>query len=785
MHQTLAKWTLAVTAAALVGVLASPAIAAAQVTDDQVQAAIDRGVAALLAAQTDKGWWSPEGTLPLYGNNYIGANEVTAMLALAYADVSMNNPKMEKGFKALLELPLLHTYTRALRIMVLAKLMPKLRREQADGARAFIRLDAKFLVDTQRPNGAWGYPRYVKDSKPPQIDAKDTWCDFSNTQIAILGLSEAVRSSIEIPEIVFKRTQDLYLKEQFEDGGWDYLHEFGGRNKHRDNPYGSMTAAAVASLFLTRDILYPSLGCPCRGDRSSGRVPRVDEAIDHGLDWLARHFSAKEHPSVYPDGAAKLANWLFYWLYSCERAGLASGIKYFGTHDWYAEGAAYIIRKQGRTGDWGANNLTCWAICFLAKGRAPILFNKLKFRGEWSNHPRDMANLVGYVSKLKEQPLQWQIVNLEVPVDEWHDAPILYITAESPLDFSEEEKAKLRRFTDNGGTILFEASCGHRAAKMSWERILKEVWPEFELEIISREHPIWTADQKITGRLPNLLGMQDGMRTFMFVSWQDMSCAWQRMSVTQNVPLFDLGGNLYVYSTDRRPLRARLATKRLVSRDSYVAAKLSPGGRPELTVARVKHGGDWYVGQNYRLLARLGTAVSASARLKLQVREAMPPVELASTGAQVAWLVGRKDVRLPAAEVAGLRKFMADGGLLVAESAMGDRRFDASFRELAGQLGLRVLRLSKDSPLLTGGLGSATGFSIDTVKFQFALRAERVGKNEPELYGLYLDDRMVGVYSPFDLLYCQTGQDAFDCRGYEAEDALAILTNILLWASAL
>ena len=762
----------------LVGLLS--ASLAAQVTDEQIVTSIERGVQHLLDTQTDQGLWSPDAETRIYSHSYVGPNEVCAMLALAYAGVSMNEPKMQKGFDALLKLEMRHTYVCALRIMVISKLLPKLRREQAARARQVMKTDAAFLVDTQRDNGAWGYPRYEADSDPPKIIRADTWWDFSNTQIAILGLSEASKAGLEIPAAVYKKTQDLYLKEQFEDGGWDYGHEFGSRNAHRDSPYGSMSAAAVASLFLTRDLLYPGIGCPCRSGRSSGRVPAVDRAIDKGLGWLAKYFSAKEHPAVVPGGSAKLKGWLFYWLYSCERAGLASGIKYFGTHDWYAEGAQVIVRMQRSGGGWVKNNLTCWAICFLVKGRAPILFNKLQFDGEWNNHPRDMANLVKYVSKQKEQPLQWQIINFLAPVEEWHDAPILYITAESKLEFSAEEKAKLREFTDTGGTILFEASCGNKAAKDSWDRILKELWPEFELKRLSKEHALWTADQKIRGRLPILFGMSDGVRTFMIVSWHDMSCAWHRLSVIKRPILFDLGGNFYVYATDRRALRARLADKRVMNRTNYTAATIRTGSHAAVTAVRVKHKGDWYTGQSYSLVKRLASALAEWSEIKVSVGEAAAPSALKPAAGQMAWLTGRQGVGLADDEAEALKTYLTSGGFLLAEATMGDRRFDAEFRALAGRMGLKMRPVDKTDPLITGQLGDASGFNIGTVKFKFALRAARIGKLEPELYRLLLGDRLVGIYSPFDLSYCQTGMDAFDCRGYEAEDARAVLTNILL-----
>ena len=748
--------------------------ASAQVTDERVTAAVDRAVAALLKAQTDKGWWSQWG---IWSRNhkYAGGAEVYAMLALAYADVPLSDEKMKKGFDALLEFKMGHTYVAAARIMVIAKLMPRLGRELSERARAVMKLDVAFLLKTQLPIGGWGYPNYDYFTEPRPENRPDAW-DFSNTQMAVLGLSEAMRAGEEIPREPLERVQKLYLDLQNDDGGWNY-----GVRGEGGPSYGSMSAAAVASLFITRDALYPGVGCPCRSGSSRGKVVAVDAAIDKGLAWLGKNFT----PSYY-DPAKKGEDWTLYWLYAAERTGLASGMKYFGGHDWYAEGGDWILKQQNsRTGVWGGMHtyLDCYAICFLVKGRAPILMNKLQFKGQWNNHARDLANLVRVLEKRKEQALQWQIVTAESPVAGWHDSPILYITAESALALSPDERRKLRTFTDGGGTILFEASCGNPAAKRSWEQICREVWPEFELKIVDKEHPLWSADQRIMSRMSPLFGMTDGLRTFLFVSWQDISCAWNTLSVVRDEVLFDLGGNLYAYATDRRPIRSRLAVKRNSGGTGYAEAKPSVTKAVPLAIARLKHGGDWYVGKNYSLEARTAADLSAAVPgLKIAAAEAVAAADLRADPGAVAWLTGRQNVALAEADLAAIKSFLTGGGFLLAEAAMGDPRFDAAFRTAAGQLGLQMTPVGKDDPILTGRFEGATGYAIGNVAFTFALRSQRIGKPQPELYRLSLGGKLVGLYSPLDLTFSQTGIDAFDCRGYESEDARALLANVLLTA---
>ena len=94
--------------------------------------------------------------------------------------------------------------------------------------------------------------------------------------------------------------------------------------------------------------------------------------------------------------------WKHYFLYGLERAGRLAGIRFFGQHDWYRLGAEELVHTQ--TGSAGSGRgltetpvvATSFALLFLAKGRAPVLVNKLRHgpRGDWNHDPDDVRNLV-------------------------------------------------------------------------------------------------------------------------------------------------------------------------------------------------------------------------------------------------------------------------------------------------------------------------------------------------------------------------------------------------------
>src|SRR4029077_13047712 len=132
----------------------------------------------------------------------------------------------------------------------------------------------------------------------------------------------------------------------------------------------TMTVAGAASLLVCRLHLYPGAHDPDEV-RAAGRKPRgkkfgvllpatadddetpertekvetnfrpttrlsaIDKSIGRAREWLADHFT------VEPD-----TPWKLYYLYGLERLAALAAIKEIDGHDWYAEGAAYLVSTQ-------------------------------------------------------------------------------------------------------------------------------------------------------------------------------------------------------------------------------------------------------------------------------------------------------------------------------------------------------------------------------------------------------------------------------------------------------
>jgi hypothetical protein len=121
---------------------------------------------------------------------------------------------------------------------------------------------------------------------------------------------------------------------------------------------GSMTTAGIAGLVTCREALATSRRFPGRDRR------KVREALRDALAWLQEHFTVQGNPGR-EDGAHHL-----YYLYGLERAGMLTGRRFIGTHDWYREGADHLLAlEQGR--GWGNHVGQSFAILFLKRATRP------------------------------------------------------------------------------------------------------------------------------------------------------------------------------------------------------------------------------------------------------------------------------------------------------------------------------------------------------------------------------------------------------------------------------
>jgi hypothetical protein len=288
-----------------------------------------------------------------------------ALLALHRAGYPDSHPLKGELLGQVRGRPVESTYIAALQAMALAEIDPAAHQDR-------IRLCAQALCDSQCANGQWDYavkPALPDVSMTGRIRRRAEGPksgDNSVTAYAVLGLHAAARSGVDLDPVVIARARAWWLSCQNADGGWGYneagnlLANDADKTVYTTNAsYGSATAAAVAALVALREL---------RNDEA-----RSDAAILNGVTWLGANFAADHTPRKAP-GFLPL-----HWLSMAGRAGQLLATEHFGTHDWYAEGADFLLRTQHPSGEWTAEQGefmraekmdvldTCLAILFLKR----------------------------------------------------------------------------------------------------------------------------------------------------------------------------------------------------------------------------------------------------------------------------------------------------------------------------------------------------------------------------------------------------------------------------------
>lgn len=743
----------------LVVAVLSPAGHAA--TPEQVDTALRKGVAYLYKAQNKDGNWEqaqqrdPKGGTPSLTAGQWGGQTAIATYALLAAGENPQHPQLKRAIEFLKQADIIGVYALGMRAQVWA-LIPM----DASVRAAAIR-DANLIAAATKTEGnARGFYDYIAGAKGGRYD-------HSVSQYGVLGMWALSQAGIEIPLSYWQGVDEAWKRDQGPTGGWLY----GPGKPDATSATPSMTAAGVASLFITQDYLSMAMGAQTKGNM-------VNPAIDAGLKWLS-------NPFIKPTGM-----WL-YTMYGIERIGVASGYKYFGANNWYELGSEWVTKAQRPDGSWhdwgGQISGTSFAILFLTRGRAPVVMNKLEYsivdrgkepvEGNWNQRPRDVANVVRWIGRQLERDLNWQIVNLKVPVDELHDSQILYISGDQNLLLSDEGKAKLKQFVQQGGIILGSAEGRGRAFARSFQTLGEELFG-YKFRVLPEEHPIYNEQfpRRNWRNKPVVQGMSNGARELMIlIPDADPGRWWQTNLIGSHEEVWQLMANLFLYSVDRQNLRFKGQTY-IVSLDEKVKAP------KKQTIYRVKYNGNWDPEPGGWV--RLNAVMHNAKLMDLDVK----PVEIGKDAlgdGKVVHLTGTDKVTFTSAQRDVIKKFVESGGTLVIDATGGQPAFAQSIElELDAIFGTELTKQLKSPLPESDAIYSAGGTKLDDIRYRGYARRTLLGNlRAGRLRGIKIDGRTAVIYSQEDLSVGLVGQPVDGVIGYEPDTATALMRNILMYAT--
>ena len=744
--------------------LVSPARAA---TAKQVDDALEKGKAYLYGLQKQGNWevsqtapaGAAAGTPPenrsVTGGQWTGQTAL-AVYALLSAGEKPQNPKLAPAIEFLKKNPAIGVYALGLRMQVWLRL------PRTPDVLAAARRDAGVLLNSVKADGD-GRGMYDYTARKAGVAYS-----HSRAQYGVLGMWAAEQMGIDVPAQYWAVVEQAWVSHQESDGGWGYTK--GGSIPETPG----MTAVGVASLFITQDYTRTAEGLACRGNLTN-------PSIDRGLKWMADHMDKVATDERYDRAFPYIT------LYAVERIGVAAGLKYLGGVDWYQKGAGFLLGKQAKAGSWGGDQSalvdTSFAMLFLARGRAPIAFNKLDFaKGQtgptapaWNQRPREVANAARWIGQQVEQDLSWQVVPPTAPLSDLADAPILYLAGSKPPVFDDKEKANLRAYVEAGGMIVGNADCGNAAFSTGFRKLAAELFPTYEMRELPETHPLYhgnypRAKWKVK---PSVQGASNGVRELMLlVPSADPARQWQSRVVEGKESVWQFAGALFLYVSEGKDLRYR-GENHLVNVDPKVKATRA------ITVSRLEHSTT-----NWDPEPGAWRRMAAVANNKFRVAVTVKPTKIDAgvlPAGGLAHLTGTAKFTFTPAQRAELKRYVEAGGTLLVDAAGGSAAFASAVEAELPQVfpGTSLALLPDDSPVYKAG-----GDRADPFRFRPTAMKALAGKSKSaRLQGIEVKGRVAVIYSREDLTGGMVGQSVDGIVGYDPESATDLVGSILAYVA--
>ncbi len=759
--------------------------ATAQVDSASVQRAIDRGVTYLRKSQSPRGGWEE------YTNQSCGASSMCT-LALLNAGVSRDDPDVVRAMRYLRGIEPKLTYSVSLQTLVFCQF-------GAAGDLPRIRRNVERLVSEQNKqsavrqlSGSWGYGGDIGQGDP------------SNTQFALLALGAAQDRGIEVESEVFQRSIEYWRSRQKDHGGWGY-----GRNGPSS---GSMTCAGIASVIIAQGRL--SNGSSQIADdqiRCCGDMTSDEDPVQKAIDWLASSFSVTVNPGGH-------LGTYYYYLYALERVGRLSGRRFIGDHDWYREGAEQLLKQQDNLqGFWTGGGweeirhiATSFAILFLSKGKRQVVIGQLQHGNNknrsWQRHPDAMRQLVRHVQRQWGRDLTWQTIQADTAsVADLLQTPVLIISDNAALEFSDETKMRLKQYVDQGGTIVFDADGGDGCPDAtefdsSVKKLCGQWFDGAQLSKLPPNHPVWFAERKVDlatltdGSMGDdfwVYGLQACCRTSIFYVPRSLSCRWELsdalMRRNDDSPQANkqidtavrIGQNIIAYATGRE-LKDKLEKRILLDSGPSIQ---SDRGTTRLAMLGLDAGGD----EAKRALPNAAAIIGQRAFLKLATSP--QPVAFDTESLRdvfVLWIHGRTEFQFSAAQRKVLREFLASDGVILASAICGSEAFADSFRSEMKQIlpDSPLVPMPPDHPAFTPAFD---GDDVRRVTIRKPVRdagGQNINRRQshPMIEAAQIDSTTSVFFSPLDLSCALESSNSVQCPGYDTQTAAKIVGNLLLFS---
>ncbi|HUU44061.1 MAG TPA: DUF4159 domain-containing protein [Planctomycetota bacterium] len=199
--------------------------------------------------------------------------------------------------------------------------------------------------------GQWGYHLPGPSTRLSTRERREGIVgDHRGTFFALLGLRQAQRAGLSVPEKVWERTAKYYAATQSRDGGWPETWRKDVRTESEFSP----TVVGLTNFAICREMLTTG--------RKDGAAPPPSPEVERGMQWVLDHWDK---------GIAVAEPHVFATLYCLDAS---RGLRGPDGRDLYHEVVLTILDRSMIWGEAGLGRDTtvCYHLVFLSRGVRPV-----------------------------------------------------------------------------------------------------------------------------------------------------------------------------------------------------------------------------------------------------------------------------------------------------------------------------------------------------------------------------------------------------------------------------
>ena len=714
--------------------------------------AVDRARQWLLNQQRADGWFSDS-----------DFDNTMAALALAESNAPLSDDRMKRLVAAMVSAQPPNHRFEAMRVEFLVRMLGKMNAPARKAAEGVISRDMATLSKSQRNDGAWFQ------------DRGNNWTSMEATFAAYQAFSLCLAEGYKVSDEYLTRPVVTLLQKQKSTGPWTY------------NPFDNPDGDSFRDTTLQAVIALMQVGgdsCTCR---SKGPT-KIQEALQKALEKAMGHGEVQNAYADWARDPNKVRD-AYFWQqgYYLARLQQVSPRETIGRanlfDDWYRN----TLRMQQDDGhaespsdDRGRNQNVMTTACMLyqfAQMAKPVLVSELvDDPSKVLSANRGLLNAVETLSLRSPQPMRYDRARPGLDLERYRQSPLAYLHATEAFRLAQEERDNLRRYVTSGGTILVQLDCGDKAVLEAVRREMAAIWPAGKIEALIRNHPMWTAGSEAVAQRPVVLGLDDGVRTFAYVFQVNLICDLARGRSAATQPAFQTFDAIAAYALEgQMDLAAPLLEVQAEPAEIQAGAVKEVG----LGLIKLKSSGPEGTAMPYDGWATVAALFPKGSGAKL-----LGPRPVEATGGalamcDLAYLPCREESRLEDDEAAAVSAYLAGGGMLLLESRLGSVAADRGAQRIIAALKLKTRPAKADDALLSGKFAETrVGFALQNTHQRQAGALRKLPTDLRLL--LSEDNRVVGVYSPYDLIVSAAGIRCYGLRGYAPVDARRLLANLLI-----